>query len=243
MPLARADLAATDEGITLTRNRLAALLGAGPDRGASIALPTARVLPAVGLPATLALDLIGRRADISAARLRAEAAAARITVAHAGFFPNVNLVGLIGFQSLGLGNLTASGSDIGQAGAAISLPIFDGGRVAGNYRAARADYDEAVAQYNQTLVRALNEVADAAASQRALGQRQAEAHAALTAADEAYAIARRRYEGGLSTYLSVLSAEDALLRTRQLAAALDAQAMTVNVNLIRALGGGYAPSA
>ena len=243
VPLARADLAATDESITLTRNRLAALLGAGPDRGASIALPTTRALPAAGLPATLALDLVGRRADIAAARLRAEAAAARITVAHAGFYPNVNLVGLIGVQSLGLGNLTARGSDIGQAGAAISLPIFNGGRVAGNYRAARADYDEAVAQYDQTLVRALNEVADAAASQRALGQRQTEAHAALTAAEEAYAIARRRYEGGLSTYLSVLSAEDALLRTRQLAATLNAQAMTVNVNLIRALGGGYAPSA
>jgi len=243
VPLARADLAATEEAITHTRNRLAALLGAGPDRGAAIALPAPRAIPATALPAALALDLVGRRADIAAARLGAEAAAARITVARTGFYPNVNLVGLIGTQSLGFGNLTASGSDIGQAGAAISLPIFNGGRVTGNYRAARADYDAAVAQYNETLVRALNEVADAAASQRALAHRQTEAHVALTATEEAYAIARRRYEGGLSPYLSVLSAEDALLRTRQLAAALDAQAMTVNVNLIRALGGGYAPPA
>ena len=146
-------------------------------------------------------------------------------------------------QSLGLGNLTAQGSDIGQAGAAVSLPIFAGGRIAGNYRAARADYDEAVAQYNAVLVRALNEVADAAAAQRALGTRQAEARAALAAAEEAYAIARRRYEGGLSPYLSVLTAQDALLRTRQLAATLDARALTVNVELIRALGGGYGPQA
>lgn len=243
VPLARADLAATDEGIALTRNRLAALLGAGPDRGVNIALPAHRALPAAGLPATLALDLVGRRADIAAARLRAEAAAARISEARAGFYPNVNLMGFLGFQSLGLGNLTASGSDIGQAGAAISLPIFSGGRIAGNYRAARADYDEAVAQYDQTLVRALNEVADAAASQRALGLRQNEARSALLAAEEAYAIARRRFEGGLSPYLAVLSAEDALLRTRQLVVALDARAMTVNVDLIRALGGGYAPKA
>lgn len=243
VPLARADLAATDEGIALARNRIAALLGAGPDRGARVALPSPQALPAAGLPATLALDLVGRRADIAAARLRAEAAAARIAEARAGFYPNVNLVGFLGFQSLGLGNLTASGSDIGQAGAAISLPIFSGGRITGNYRAARADYDEAVAQYNQTLVRALNEVADAAASQRALATRQAEARAAREAAEEAYAIARRRYEGGLSPYLAVLSAEDALLRTRQLVAALDARAMTLNVDLIRALGGGYAPKA
>ncbi|MEI6642933.1 MAG: efflux transporter outer membrane subunit [Novosphingobium sp.] len=243
VPLARGDLAATDEAIALTRNRMAALLGAGPERGAAIALPAARALPAPALPAILALDLVGRRADIAAARCRAEAAGARITVAHAGFYPNVNLIGFIGLQSLGLGNLTAQGSDIGQAGAAVSLPIFAGGRIAGNYRAARADYDEAVAQYNAVLVRALNEVADAAAAQRALGTRQAEARAALAAAEEAYAIARRRYEGGLSPYLSVLTTQDALLRTRQLAATLDARALTVNVELIRALGGGYGPQA
>jgi len=243
VPLARGDLAATDEAIALTRNRLAALLGAGPERGAAIPLPAPRALPAPALPANLALDLVGRRADIAAARRRAEAASARIAVARAGFYPNVNLLGFIGVQSLGLGNLTAGGSDIAQAGAAISLPIFSGGRITGQYRAARADYDEAVAQYNAVLVRALGEVADAAASQRALAVRQAEAHAALGAAEEAYAIARRRYEGGLSPYLAVLTAQDALLKTRQLAAALDARALTVNVELIRALGGGYGPQA
>lgn len=243
VPLARGDLAATDEAIALTRNRLAALLGAGPERGAAIALPAAHALAAPGLPANLALDLIGRRADIAAARLRAEAAGARITTARAGFYPNVNLLGLIGLQSFGLGNLTAKGSDIAQAGAAISLPIFSGGRIEGQYRAARADYDEAVAQYDQTLVRALNDVADAAASSRALGVRQAEAHGALAAAEEAYAITRRRYEGGLSPYLAVLTAQDALLRNRQLVAALDARALTLTIELIRALGGGYGAKA
>ncbi len=243
VPLARGDLAATDEAIALTRNRIAALLGAGPARGAAIALPSSRALPPTGLPANLALDLVGRRADIAAARLRAEAAASRIAVARAGFYPNVNLMGFIGLQSLGLGNLTAKGSDIAEVGGAVSLPIFSGGRIQGNYRAARADYDEAVAQYDQTLVRALNEVADAAASQRALATRQAEAHAALAASEEAYSIARRRYEGGLSPYLSVLTAQDALLRNRQLVAALDARALTLSIELIRALGGGYSPKA
>lgn len=243
VPLARADLAATDEAIALTRNRLAALLGAGPERGAAIALPAPRALSAPGLPANLALDLVGRRADIEVARRRAEAAAARITVARAGFYPNVNLIGLVGFQSLGLSNLFAKGSDIAQGGAAISLPIFSGGRIEGNYRASRADYDEAVAQYDQTLVRALNEVADAAASSQALGLRQADARLALAASEEAYSIARRRYEGGLSPYLAVLTAQDALLRNRQLVAALDARALTLNIELIRALGGGYSPKA
>lgn len=243
VPIARGDLAATDEAIALTRDRLAALLGAGPERGASIALPAPRTSPVAALPAHLALDLIGRRADIVTARLRAEAAASRIAVARAGFYPNVNLVAFAGFQSLGLSNLFAKGSDIAQGGAAVSLPIFAGGRIEGQYRAARADYDEAVAQYDAVLVRALGEVADAAASQRALGQRQAEARAALAASEEAYSIARRRYEGGLSPYLSVLTAQDALLKSRQLVAALDARALTLDVELIRALGGGYGPQA
>ena len=86
-------------------------------------------------------------------------------------------------------------------------------------------------------------MADAATSQRALGQRQAEAHAALAAAEEAYAIARRRYEGGLSPYLAVLTAQDALLRNRQLVAALDARSLTLTIELIRALGGGFGAKA
>lgn len=237
---ARADLSAGDETLVLARNGLAALLGAGPDRGASITPPAPGVLPAVAVPGRLAADLIGRRADVEAARLRAEAAGSRIAVARAGFYPDVNLMAFIGVQSLGLGNLTASGSDIGQAGAAISLPIFAGGRLQGNYRVARADYDEAVALYNDTLVRALREVADAAASQRALADQLAEAHKAVTASQDAYRVAHDRYEGGLANFLTVLTAEDALLRNRQMLTNLQARAFTANVELIRALGGGFA---
>ncbi|MFX5839930.1 TolC family protein, partial [Acinetobacter baumannii] len=79
----------------------------------------------------LAADLLGRRPDLQAARLRAEAAAKRVDVARADFYPNVNLAAFIGVQSLGLDMLTESGSDIGQAGLALSLPIFQGGRLSG----------------------------------------------------------------------------------------------------------------
>ncbi|MCH7629419.1 MAG: efflux transporter outer membrane subunit [Proteobacteria bacterium] len=235
---ARADLASADEAVALSRNALAALLGAGPERGATIAPPTGTA-SAIALPAQLPLELVARRGDIAAARARVEAASARITVARAGFYPNVNLMAFVGLQSLGLGQITASGSDIGQAGGAISLPLFQGGRLSGNYRVARADYDEAVAQYDETLVRAVREVADAVASQRAVAQQLIAAREAVDAAQEAHALARRRYEGGLSPYLSVISAEDALLASRRLLADLQARALSVNVQLIRALGGGY----
>jgi NodT family efflux transporter outer membrane factor (OMF) lipoprotein len=239
VPAARAELAALDETIELTRNRLAALVGAGPDRGRTIARPAVATLRRAGLPANLSLELLGRRPDIIAARERATAAARRIDVARAAFYPNVNLTAFIGMQALGLGNLFDSGSDIGSVGPAISLPIFQGGRLQGRYAQSRAEYDEAVAGYDATLTAALREVADVAASQKALTVRLAEARAALAASEEAQRLTRLRYEGGLSTFLSVLSAEEALLANRRIVADLEARALALDVALVRALGGGF----
>jgi NodT family efflux transporter outer membrane factor (OMF) lipoprotein len=236
---ARADLAAIDEQIALTRDQLAALMGEGPDRGLSIERPRASAVKAFGLPPTLAADLVGRRPDLTAARWRAEAAASRIGVAKAQFYPDINLAAFIGFESLGLSKLFAAGSDIGQVGPAVTLPIFEGGRLRANLRGARADYETAVASYDQTLTQALHDVADAAASERALGVRLNESAAALTADEEAYRIARLRYEGGLANYQSVLLAEDAVLQARRTVVDLQARAFTLDVQLVRALGGGF----
>jgi len=242
VPLARANLAATDEAIGLTRNRIAALLGKGPDRGLSIALP---VSPAEArtLPAGVTTDLIGRRPDIAAARARVEAAASRIKVARADFYPSVNLTALVGLQSLGLSNLFDSGSTFGQAGPAISLPIFRGGALAGQYTGARAGYDEAVANYDGTVATAFREVADAVTSQRALATRLSESRLALADSEAAYSIARQRYEGGLSTFLDVLTAEERVLQNRQIVVDLEARAFTLDVQLVRALGGGFSNTA
>ena len=233
------DLAANKEQVGLARDQIAALLGAGPDRGLSIPRPQAPALREFGLPQNLAVDLLGRRPDLIAARLRAEAASKRIDVARKAFYPNVNLVGFIGGQSLGLDMLTASGSDIGQAGVALSLPIFQGGRLSGAYRGARADYDTAVAAYDATLVQALREVADAAVSEQALSVRLAAARQALAKGEEAYRIAKLRYEGGLDSYTSVLTAENAVILQRRAAADLESRALILDAALVRALGGGF----
>jgi NodT family efflux transporter outer membrane factor (OMF) lipoprotein len=177
VPQARADLLALEEAIALTQNRLAALVGAGPDRGRSIARPTLRAAP-VGLPANAGIDLVGRRPDLVAARLRAEAAGQRIRVARADFYPNLNLTALVGLQSLGLGQLFDAGSSYGNGGLAVSLPVLDSGRIQGRYRGARAEYDAAVARYDATLLLALRETADAVTSRSAADARLAELRAA-----------------------------------------------------------------
>jgi NodT family efflux transporter outer membrane factor (OMF) lipoprotein len=235
---ARADIAATEEAIALAQGRIAALVGAGPDRGRTIARPSLAA-PAVGLPADAGVDLIGRRPDIVAARLRAEAAAKRIDVARADFYPNVSLSALIGFQSLGLGNLFDAGSKYGNGGAAISLPIFDGGRIEGRYRGARADYDAAVATYDRTLVAALRDVADIVASRAATARQLGERHDALAAAAKAAKLAGLRYRAGLDNQLAQLTAEDSMVALSRSVAELEARERALDIALIRALGGGY----
>ena len=236
---AKEDLAAIDEQIGIARDQLAALAGEGPDRGLAITRPAASIGTGFGLPPNLALDLVGRRPDVQAARLRAEAAARRIKVARAGFYPDVNLIALVGREALGLDLLKQATSNMGEVGAAVSLPIFSAGRLEGEYRGARADYDAAVAAYDQTLVHALQEVADATVSARQLAGRLADARAALAAAEDAYRIAQMRYQAGLTNYLSVLSTEDTLIAERRTVADLNARTLTVDAALARALGGGF----
>lgn len=236
---AASDLAALDEQIELTRNRIAALVGGGPARGQAIALPANAHLSAFGLPGDLGISIVGRRPDIVAARLRAEGLGARIDAARAEFYPNIRISALIGLQALGIGNLLSGGSSYGSVGPAISLPIFSGGRIEGNYRGTRADYDAAVANYDRTVVNALKDVADVAASQRALSIRLRESRAALSASDTAFRMLEARYRGGLATYLDLLSAEDALNTSRRGVAELEAAAFSLDVALVRALGGGF----
>lgn len=239
MAAAQAEGEAVDEAIAMTQHRIAALMGAGPDRGRAITRPSIRLANQIGMPANLSSDLLGRRADIVAARYRAEAAASGIKQAKASFYPSINLMGLVGFQSLGIGNLLKGGSEFGMGGPAISLPIFDGGRLKAQYRGSEADYDAAVAQYDGTLTQALREVADAATSAKALDARLDRSRASQAHAFRAWQVADNRYRGGLATYLEVLTAEDALITANRSVAVLEARAFTVRVSLVRALGGGF----
>lgn len=236
---ARADLIGVRASITRTRHQLAALLGKGPDRGLAIPAPSAPRLHAAGLPERVDLDLMGRRPDLVAARLGAEAAGHRIDVARADFYPNINLVAVVGLQTLGLDRLGGGELGFAQAGPAISLPIFSGGRIEGAYRGARADYDKAVAVYNQSLADALREVADALSDRRSLEQQLVQQRAALAASAESYRIASLRYRGGLASYIDTLSVESNLIAQRRAVAEMEARVFALDIQLVRALGGGF----
>jgi len=240
LPATREAIAALEERIGLARNEISALMGDGPDRGLALARPTTTALASMALPSNVPADLLGRRPDIVAQRWRIEAASKEIASAKAQFYPDVNLLAFVGLESLGGNLLTAASRTLG-AGPAVTLPIFDAGRLRAQLAGKDADYDIAVEQYNQALADAMREVVDQLVSFRSLDEQRREQQAAAATAREAYHLAVLRYREGLGNYLQVLSAESQVLGQKSLRADLAARGRDVSVNLARALGGGYEP--
>lgn len=235
---AEEELLELEELISLQKNRIAALMGKGPDRGLAISRPSLNVKE-YGLPDQMQLALLGRRPDIVAARKRVESAISTIDQRKAEFYPNVNLSAFIGLQALGINHLGSSGADFGGIGPAFSLPIFNGGRLRAQLFVAQAELEEAIGNYNQTLTQALQQVADAAVSQKALGRQLVKINEAVAAAREAHRIVNNRYHGGLTNYIEVLAAEETLLSNLRSQSDLQSRSFTLDVALIKALGGGY----
>jgi len=246
LPMAREEVAAHDEAIRLSQDQLAALAGAGPDRGLKIPRPNFQLPPAGAahmLPANLPAGLLGRRPDIVASRLRVESAAQGITSARAAFYPDVDLSVFAGLQSFGLSRFFDPGSAVAGIGPAVTLPIFNGGSLRSALGTKAAEYDSAVATYDQTLLNALKEIADRLVSLRTVAETSAQQAEAQATLETAYGLAMQRYKEGLGTYLQVLSAEEQVLAQRSLAATLRARRVLYTVALIGALGGGFESTA
>lgn len=232
------ELAQTEAAQALTRLQLAALAGDMPDAAGAIARPQVRAA-AFNVPANLPLDLLGRRPELAAQRARISAAIGDADAARALFYPNINLAGVIGLQSIGLSKLLDSGSLMSSVGPAIRLPIFDAGRLRANYSAKTADIDTAIGQYNQSVIAAAQDVGEQLARAGALAREEQSSSAALQAIEEAYRLAMLRYKGGLSSYQAVLAVEGQLLAQQRAALELRARRQDIQVALLRALGGGF----
>jgi NodT family efflux transporter outer membrane factor (OMF) lipoprotein len=243
LPATREQIAQFREAIDLVGHQLASLLGQGPDRAIEIGRPSASTAALARLPSRLPAELLGRRPDIVAQRLRVEAAGKNIDVAKAQFYPNVSLTAFVGLQSITLDNFFNAGNRTLGIGPAVTLPIFDSGRLRGNLAAKDAEYDAAVEQYNQSLVDALREVADGLSSFGSLAEQRKQHGEAQATAQEAYDLALLRFREGVGNYLEVLSAETALLQQQSLEADLEARALSLTINLARILGGGFGADA
>ncbi len=241
--LTRASVEYVEASIRVVRAELGALVGAGPDRGADLQRPHIAGPEKAELPSTLPADLLGRRPDVVAQRWRVESATRGVAAAEAAFYPNVNLVAFAGFQTIGLSKLFNGGSAIVGAGPALSLPVFNRRELRGALESQQAQYDLSVAQYNQTLIDAVNDVANVVANWDALVRESTDARIAEEAAQSAYSISKERYRAGLDDYLTVLSSENEVFLTQAIRAQLLARELNLTADLVRALGGGYPASA
>lgn len=239
VPDARTQRLVLDEQITLVRHALAALTSQVPTALDALA-PR---LDALQVPAPetgrIGTDLLGRRADIVAARWRVEAATQGVREARAQFYPDVQLNAFVGLSALGLDRLVQFDSRQAGVGPALRLPLFDGGRLRAQLQSRSADLDASIAAYNGALLDAVREAADALTSTAAVQAQRTEQARALQAAEQAHDTAQRRFGAGLGNYLVVLTAEQQLLAQRRAAVDLRARAFDTRVQLMQALGGGY----
>ncbi len=233
--------------IALDRLAIAALAGQGPGYGDALARPTLALSVPLALPSALPAELVGHRADVVAARWRVLASEQGIDAAHADFYPDINLLATASLGSAatfgGFFNFVNSDGVGHGVGAAISLPIFDGGRRRGQYGVAVSSRDAAVDAYNRTVIDAMRDVAAQAISLRALDEQQASTEATLDAARTAYRLADEGYRSGISEFLNVLAAQNAQLLQEQSLALVQAQRLDAWAQLMRALGGGYVAEA
>jgi NodT family efflux transporter outer membrane factor (OMF) lipoprotein len=222
-------------------HQLAALSGQGAAAYATIARPTLTVEAALPIPAALPINLLARRPDVLSARLGIDAADAERLADKAAFYPDVNLKAVAGIGAFGFSNLVQWNARGVAAGPLISLPLFDGGRLRAAYRGSEAQLDAAVAGYNDTVVRAVQQTADQLSQLDALARERVDQQQTLTASEAAYKLAEERYQAGLASYLSVLNAETQVLAARQTMIDILANQAVARVTLLLAVGGSFDP--
>lgn len=217
---------------------IAVLVGKPP---ADLSLPVVALAAAVPeVPVGLPSALLERRPDIAAAERRMAAANAQIGVATAAFFPALSLSASTGFESTALGTLLRWPSYFWSLGASATQILFQGGLLRAQREQARAAYDAAVASYRATVLTAFQEVEDNLAALRILAEEASVEERAVQAARATLTTVVAQYQAGVVSYLNVIAAQTAALASQRSAVDILGRRMTAAVQLIKALGGGFA---
>jgi multidrug efflux system outer membrane protein len=237
---AQAQLASLEASRAQLLHAIAVLVGVPPE-GFVLRFNPLDTGPPV-IPAGLPSDLLERRPDVAAAERRVAAQNAQIGVAIAAYFPQVQLTGQTGFDSGDLGLLFNWESRIWSYGPSIQFPIFEGGRISANIKQQRAAYEENVANYRQSVLVAFQDVEDSLSSLRYLAQQEEAENRAFVSYKNALDLTNARYTTGLVSYFDVIQAQGLELSAEQLTVQFKGNQIATTIQLIKALGGGWADS-
>ncbi len=238
LPDTLAQIESLDEQIDLARHLLAALT-AQPMQALATLAPTLEQLHVSPQPPVLGVDLIARRPDVAAAIARVEAANQQVASQRTQFYPDINFSAGFGLDSISLQHFLELPSKAWSFGPALHLPIFEGGQLRAQLKGKSADRDAAIQAYNQQVIDAVREAADAATSAASIGRQLALQRQALEASTASYDFSQKRYGQGLGNALVVLNAETQMLAERRLEVDLQYRALDVQAQLMKALGGGW----
>jgi len=219
-------------------NEICVLIGRNPGP-VERTVPGKEMNPPPTVPAGIPSELLERRPDIREAEQNLRSASARIGIANANFFPRFGLTALLGRVSPELSSLSGGAADIWALAASFSGPVFTGGRLSSEYRAAVDVFDEAKYQYAQSALRAFREVSDALMASQKLSAIEEQQKREVAALADSVAIARRRYLGGLASYYEVLEAQQLLYPAEISLSETSRDRRLAIVQLYRALGGGW----
>ena len=215
-----------------------AVLVGKPPAALQLAMVPVAVQPP-GVPPGLPSELLERRPDVAAAERRVAAASAEVGVANAAFFPRLLLTATAGFQSRSIGSWLSGLSTFWAAGPSALYTVFDGGRRRAVKAQAQAALDESIAAYHEVILQSLQDVEDNLAALRLLSEEAEIQAAAVDSAERLLALANNRYRGGVTSYLEVITAQNAALNNQRAAVSILSRRLAASVLLIKALGGGW----
>jgi multidrug efflux system outer membrane protein len=224
--------------IALKENEINMLLGSNPGPVPRTSNLLAQEVP-LEIPVGLPSDLLERRPDVRLTEQKVRAANAEIGVTVGDFFPRIGLTAFYGGASTELNNLTSSGANMWSAAASAAGPLFTGGRLKGRYREAKAAWEEAKLQYQDTALTAFREVSDALISHRSFDEERIEQAEAVDAGRQAVAVATDRYREGKASYYEVLEAQQQLYPAENALSHIEVARRLAVVQLYKALGGGW----
>jgi NodT family efflux transporter outer membrane factor (OMF) lipoprotein len=199
--------------------------------------PLDLALPKV--PLGVPSQLLERRPDIAAAERRAAAANAQIGIAVSAFYPTINLSGEGGFESLHFGTWIQGPSALWALGAQATQLLFDAGQRHALTDEARHSYEAQAAAYRSAIFQAFNDVEDQLSGLRILERESDVEQRAVESAQHSVDLSNQRYQGGVTSYLEVLTSEGVLLQNQRTAIDLQTRQFVASVGLVRALGGGW----
>ncbi len=198
-----------------------------------------KYLPAVPLPCDIPMHLLSNRPDIIRQLWLIESAGRQIEVAQAGFYPDFNITGLFGYQTLHLSKLFEWPSSYFNVDPAFTLPIFDGGRLIANLGGSEVNYDLAILEYNNLIINAVKEVLDGIAVLRNAEQQLQELKNKLHFQEEHYSLTNLRIAHNLNSDLDALVSEQSLIQARDQETVALGNTIQAALSLIKAIGGSY----